>query len=206
MALTSFFRDKDTLNLIEEYVMPDLRRSIYIRIWDAGCATGEEPFTLALILAEGLSPEAFSSVTILATDQEESNFPQFEKRLAEGIYHKTDIIWIPKPLFDKYFYPYEPPDYYQISDQIRSRVSYQKHDLLTLSPVGSNFDLVICKNVLLHFPPESRIEVLKMFHGSLRTNGFLAMESSQEMPAECEPLFRRLVRGGGLFQKLGAAT
>ena len=85
MAYTSFFRDTDALNAISEIAIPALAHWRSIRVWDAGCATGEEPFTLAMVFASKLRPFPFRNLDILATDYEESSFPQFAEQIRRQV-------------------------------------------------------------------------------------------------------------------------
>jgi chemotaxis protein methyltransferase CheR len=80
-------------------------------------------------------------------------------------------------------------------------VRYQRHDLLTFEPYRTEVGLIVCKNVLLHFTPEQRVAVLRMFHKALMPGGYLVTEQTQKLPSEIEPLFRRVSGAGQLFQK-----
>ena len=81
MAYTSFFRDTDALNAISDIVIPAISHSRTIRVWDAGCASGEEPFTIAILFAAKLGAFHFRNLDVLATDYEESNYAQFADRI-----------------------------------------------------------------------------------------------------------------------------
>ena len=91
-------------------------------------------------------------------------------------------------------------------DKIRRRVAFQWHDLLSFKEIGHDYSLVLCKNVLLHFHPLERIEVLKMFHRALAPGGFFATEQTQEMPRELASLFERVIPDGQLFRKVEAGA
>ena len=88
---------------------------------------------------------------------------------------------------------------------MRSRLTFQKHDLLTFSPIGDSFSLIMCKNVLLHFQPAERVKVIQMFHQALLPGGFFVTEQTQTLPDELAPLFERVVSDGQLFRKAPAA-
>lgn len=201
MAYTSFFRDRDVLDLIVRFVLPAVQDLPEVKIWDAGCASGEEPYSLALLCAENLGPFAVRKVRIIATDREESNFPQFARIIAEGVYHGRDLAWVPEDLRGRYFQPAEKEGCFRIDSLLRGMVSYAQHDLLTLKPVDTGFSLVVCKNVLLHFSPGQRVEVLRMFHEVLRPPGFLALDFHQELPTEAAGWFVPVTRDGKLFRK-----
>ncbi len=198
MAFTYFFRDQHTLDLLVDHVMRSF--SSPIRVWDAGCAMGPEPYTLAITFAERMGYFAFKSLTIDATDLDGSNL--FADIIANGIYDETELKRIPKAIFDKYFHPTSTPDRWQIDDRIRTRLRFHRHDLLTLQPVGDRYNLVLCKNVLLHLQPQERIQVIRMYHRVLVPGGFFAMEQTQKLPDELTGLFEQVVEDAQLYRRL----
>lgn len=201
MAFTYFFRDRQTLDLIQEYVVPAIKTRRYIRIWDAGCAMGPEPYSLAILIRERMGQFIFRNVKILATDIDSNNC--FGKIIGEGIYRKEEVCRIPKPIFEKCFSPAESkPDHFIIAEDLRKCVEYLRHDLLSLKAPRDGFSLVVCKNVLLHFKEEQRAEVIGMFHGALEQGGFLVVERTQKMPEEYAHRFERVVTNAQLFRKV----
>jgi len=200
MAYTSFFRDTDALNAIGDIVIPAVAHWRAIRVWDAGCATGEEAFTLAILFASKLRPFPFRNLDILATDYEESSFPQFAGQIAEGRYSRKDIFWVPQAHQDQYFEATENPEVFQLTREVRDRVRYLQHDLLTLVPPETGMSLIVCKNVLMHFAPEDQVKVLEMFRQSLVPGGYLALDGAQALPEACADWFVRF-EGTPLFQK-----
>jgi len=199
MAFTYFFRDKHTLDLIAKHVVPDLKRRRYIYVWDAGCAMGPEPYSIAIILRENMGPFLFRNVRIYATDIDESG--HFGDVIARGVYTEVQVKRIPKELRARYFSPDGEPGQYQISDEIRRSITYQQHDLLSLESTRDEFALIVCKNVLLHFQPDERVAVIEMFHGALSEGGYLVTEQTQKMPSEVAHLFRPVTAIGQLYQK-----
>ena len=190
-----------TLEAIRDHVLPTLKSRRYINIWDAGCAMGPEPYSMAIVLRENMGHMIFRNVKIYATDVDGSNL--FGKIIGDGEYPGEQVRRIPKDIFAKYFSPNGKPDHFIIADEIRKSVEYQKHDLLTLKPVRNNFGLIVCKNVLLHFKEEERIEVIRMFHSSLFEGGFFATEQTQKMPEELNGLFKPVISNVQLFRKIG---
>jgi chemotaxis protein methyltransferase CheR len=81
-------------------------------------------------------------------------------------------------------------------------MKFIKHDLLSLVPFDKNFHVIICKNVLLHFQANQRIEVIKMFHKCLEPDGFLVTEQTQQMPEECLKLFEKAVPDANIYRKI----
>ena len=201
MAFTFFFRDIETLDQIREHVLPKVRSHNPIKIWDAGCATGAEPYTIALILKENMGPMVYRNVRIVASDIDNSNL--FGEMIRTGSYPREHLHSVPKEIFKNYFTPDEnKPGNFVIAEEVRRRIEYRRHDLLTLKPVGDNFDVVVCKNVLLHFTEEERINVIKMYYNALRKDGYFITEYSQELPDEVSDLFERIVPKMQLFRKM----
>ena len=200
MAFTFFFRDQQVLERVVEHSLPTLVGRSYPRIWDAGVAMGQEPYTLAILFAERMGRFAFNNLRIDATDVESTG--QFARMIEAGIYPKDELSRLPEGILDKYFEPNGEPGHFRVIDSIRQRVVFQRHDLLSFEEIGHAYSLVVCKNVLLHFLPPERIEVLRMFHRALAPGGFFATEQTQEMPPELAPLFQRLIAVGQLFRKL----
>ena len=173
----------------------------YLRIWDAGCAMGPEPFTLSIMLRENMGAFLFRNVKILATDIDNSNL--FGKIIREGMYSREETGRIPLPLFEKYFtQAADKPDHAVINAEIRRSVEYLRHDLLKFQAPRTGFCLIVCKNVLLHFTREEQVKVIDMFADSLEPGGFLAMEQTQKMPENVAHKFDQVVSNAQLFQKI----
>ncbi len=199
MAFTFFFRDEHVLNIIAKQVLPELTGFSRIKFWDAGCAMGPEPYSLAIICAENMGKFSFRNLSITATDIDESG--EFGTVIREGRYRDEEVKRIPKEIFDRYFQPTETPNIFVIDQVIRDSVRYYQHDLLSMKPIGTGFHLILCKNVLLHFTPEQRIEVMKMYHGALADGGYFCTEQTQKLPEELNHLFERVTEDGQLFRK-----
>lgn len=200
MAFTYFFRDMHTLEVIRDQVVPYLRTRRYIHIWDAGCAMGPEPYSIAIMLRENMGPMIFRNVHIHATDVDSSNL--FGEIIRQGIYPEEQVKRIPQEIFAKYFAPAPDSDQYALVEEIRKRVVFQQHNLLSFQPIRSDLLLIVCKNVLLHFQPEDRIAVIRMFHAALEDGGFFVTEQTQKLPKEIEGLFEPVVSNAQLFRKV----
>lgn len=202
MAFTFFFRDMQTLALIKDRALPNLLEQRTIRIWDAGCAMGQEPYSLAIVIRESMGAFRFRRIQIHATDVDPS--AQFGPIVKRGIYHADQIQRIPQDLREKYFSPADEPGCFRIADEIRARVTFQQHDLLTLAPPADDpMDVVLCKNVLLHLTDEQKCGVIRLFHDTLSPRGYLAMEQTQPIPDPVAPLFEPVVAHAKFFRKAG---
>lgn len=202
MAFTYFFRDMHVLELAIKHLVPCASGRSRVRIWDAGCAMGPEPYSLAIMLAEGMGRFGFRNVSIFASDIDESG--GFDKIIAEGIYPEEPLSRIPEEIFRKYFQPNGRPGFFRIDEGIKKCVSFRRHDLLSLEPIGDDFSLIICKNVLLHFQPAERVEVIRMFHRALAPGGLFATEQTQKMPEQVAHLFEQVVSDGQVHRKVEA--
>ena len=200
MAFTYFFRDLHVLDLAIEHLVPAVMGRSKTRVWDAGCATGPEPFSVAILLAESMGRFAFRNLQIIASDHDEGN--NFDSIISEGTYPADPLSRIPKDLFEKYFVPADREGHFQVIDLVRDCVTFRTHDLLSLKPVDDGFSLVVCKNVLLHFQPAERVEVIRMFHRSLAPGGLFVTDEHQELPDGLARLFAPVVPGEQLYRKV----
>lgn len=201
MAFTFFFRDLKPLEHAVQFLIAGASGRSRVRIWDAGCAMGQEPYTLAILLAENMGRFAFRNVEIHATDYDEPLL----RILSDGCYPREELQRIPEALFARYFEPDGKEGCFRVIDTIRGVISPRHHDLLSLSPIRTGFSLIVCKNVLLHFQPEQRVEVIRMFHQALEKDGIFVMEHTQKMPVELSEMFEQLVSDGQVFRKREAS-
>jgi len=202
MAFSYFFRDLQTLEIISAHILPTLRTRRYINIWSAGCARGQEPYTIALMLRENMGTMIFRNVKIYATDLDPTG--QFGKVVTGGRYPIEELKRMPRQ-YRKYFSP-DPatPGHCRIADEIRRRVEFHRHNLLDLQPVRTNVGLIVCKNVLLHFTEQERSAVIRMFYDALGENGFFLTEHTQRLPQDVAHLFERIVPNAQVFRKAGS--
>jgi chemotaxis protein methyltransferase CheR len=202
LAFTFFYRDNHVLELFADLFVPTVSGFQKIKIWDAGCAMGPEPYTLAMILSDRMGKYSFRNVRIDATDIDESQ--HFGETIGSAVYPFEELKRIPEESLAKYFVQSDREGFLQLVPLIRERIVYRQHDLLSLQPPGSGFHAIVCKNVLLHFSPQQRIDVLRMFHESLVPSGFLCMEHTQKMPSELMDIFSQTTPEAQIFQRQSA--
>jgi chemotaxis protein methyltransferase CheR len=201
MAFTFFFRDSQTLELAIEDALPSLRGRAFIHVWDAGCAHGPEPYTLAILLRERMSDYVFRNVRIHATDIDAS----FAGQVTAGVFADHEVQRVPPDIFQKYFRPAATPGFVEIVPELRAKIVFSHRDLLSLSPVREGLSLIVCKNVLLHFDEPQRINVLRMFHQALQPSGTLVMEHTQKLPDLLSPFFRQVAPHAQVYHKVEPA-
>lgn len=201
MAFTFFFRDQNCLQHGIDYLLPAIQGRSRVRVWDAGCAMGHEPYTLAILLAESMGNFGFRNLQIHATDYD----PPLLETLKAAIYPLEEVKRIPPEYFEKYFESLNNNGHYRIVDKIRNAVAPGFHDLLSMKPYGENFSLIVCKNVLLHFSPSERVQVIKMFNRALEPGGLLVTENTQKMPKEISHYFEALCSDAQVYRKIREA-
>lgn len=204
MAFSFFMRDLPTLEHAANHAIAHASGRSRIRVWNAGSALGQETYTVAMVMAERMNSFAFRNLIIDATDHDEAN--HFGDHVTNGVYHKDELQRTPVDLVAKYFEPAEKPGHLRVSAHLRVRVRFQYHDLLTLQPAGEDYSLIVCKNVLLHFQPEQRVEVLKVFHRALTPGGIFACENTQKMPQALAGKFEQVVPDAQVFRKISTGT
>jgi two-component system, chemotaxis family, CheB/CheR fusion protein len=178
IKVTEFFRDPEMFAYLKEEVLPELLETArengnQLRIWSAGCATGEEAYTLAILFSEVLGDEAgHFNVRIFATDIDDSavNFAR------HGIYPPSALSNLSEEQIDRYFT--REGHQYQIKKAIRSMIIFGEHDLARRSPFP-HIDLVVSRNVLIYFTPELQRRVLQLFAYSLRDDGYLVLGKAE---------------------------
>ena len=169
--VTSFFRDPPTWDSIRDDVLPQLvadhPKDQPIRVWSAGCASGEEAYTIAMLVAEKLGAQEFRQrVKIYATDVDEEAL----NRARQGAYSLKELAAIPEDLRSKYFEMHGQRGVFP--QDLRRSVIFGRHDLMLDAPI-SRIDLLICRNTLMYFTAEAQARVLARLHYALNDGGFL---------------------------------
>jgi chemotaxis protein methyltransferase CheR len=175
---TSFFRDLHPFESLATDVLPAVieanRASRVINIWSAACASGQEPYSVAMMLREQFPDLESWSVSILATDVSTTIL----KRAESGRFGQIEMNrGLPAHLHVKYFH--RDGSHWQIDDSIRNRVRFRALNLVHDWPILPVMDIVLLRNVLIYFDQAVREEVLKRMRSVLRPNGFLLLGASE---------------------------
>ncbi len=199
--VTGFFRDRDVYEALTEKIFPAIiagKRSAHhrsIRVWSAGCSTGEETYSTAIALIHFLEKRKDDyKVEIYGTDISEESC-----RIARrGSYSMDKVSTIPRTLLKRYFDVENSS--YRIVPEIRRHVKFTVHDLFSESPF-SMLDLIVCRNVLIHFEHGVRGDVIANFHGSLCDDGFLVLGKSEAMSGPALGLFELVEPRSKIYRK-----
>ena len=177
--VTRFFRDLDAWNFLATEIVPQIvaRKGPgeTVRIWSAGCASGEEPYTLAIVLAESLGVQQLSErVKIYATDVDEEALNQAR----HATYSAEEIEDVPQEFREKYFD--RAGEKYLLHNDLRSSVVFGRHDLVQDAPI-SRLDLLVCRNTLIYFNAATQSKILSQFRFSIDQHGFLFLGKSETL-------------------------
>jgi two-component system CheB/CheR fusion protein len=175
--VTGFFRDMPAWDILQKEAIPHFlsgkKLDDAIRVWSAGCASGEEPYTIAVILAEAIGVDAVRDrVKIHATDLDEDALAY-----ARGaLYTERELQWVPENLQEKYFE--RSNGRFAFDKNLRRSVIFGRHDLVQDVPI-SRLDLLVCRNTLMYFNAEMQSRILSRFHFALNPGGFLMLGKAE---------------------------
>jgi two-component system CheB/CheR fusion protein len=177
---TEFFRDPESWAYLAARVVPGLAESGRpLRAWSAGCATGEEAYTLAIVLAEAAGAADADRVRVYATDVSAAAVAAART----GRYTADDVRPIPPDLLARYLRPQGAG--YVVSPELRRCVVFARHDLLTDPPLG-RLRLVACRNTLMYFTPAAQVRTLARLYVALSPGGYLFTGSAERAQVWCD--------------------
>ena len=177
IGVTEFFRDTEAFDILKVRVLPELASVMsedrQLRVWVPGCATGEEPYSIAILISEfakrnGITP----NVKIFATD---IHFKSLDIA-ARGVYDKETLARMPDNLLESYFEPIE--NKYQVKKHLRRLIVFSQHNLIK-DPPFTKIDIISCRNLLIYLNDVAQQKVMALFHFALRKEGVLFLGPSE---------------------------
>lgn len=189
IGVTSFFRDRDAFQSLENEVLPALLEKIpagsEFRIWSAGCATGEEAYSLAILVAEQIKKrDQQVNAKVFATDVHRRSL----EGAAAGIYSEEAVASVSERRLNEFFI--HTGDGYRVSPELRSMVVFAPHNIIKDAPF-TRLDLIACRNLLIYLEPGAQKKALSLFHFGLKKDGVLFMgpsESPGDLSTEFDPI------------------
>ncbi|MEH7125299.1 protein-glutamate O-methyltransferase CheR [Bacillus sp. JJ1532] len=170
--VSEFYRNSKRWEVLENKILPKLlANNRRLKIWSAACSTGEEPYTLAMVMSNFMS---LSQVQILATDIDENVIA----RAKIGTYPERSLNEVPEDMKKKYFV--KDGSFYKVSDEIKKTVTFRNQNLLS-DPFGGPFDLIVCRNVLIYFTEEAKDTLYNKFSNALKTDGIFFVGSTEQI-------------------------
>ncbi len=200
--VTRFFRNPETFAAVASRVIPELwqTKSPLIRVWSAGCATGEEPYSLAVLFREhALSvgdTAGLSRLRIVATDVDREAL----SIASRGQFPDAALVDTPPSVADRYF-PLENSAR-TVTSEIRNLVSFEPHDLLEGTGPGGRHHLIICRNVIIYFTRETQEKLFERFHELLLPGGFLVLGKVETLLGKSRERFAPVSSRGRIFRRL----
>ncbi len=177
ISVTNFFRDPDAFQTLSEQVIPRIlaekERGDAVRLWVPGCATGEEAYSLSILMAEAVHrTEEVPTVQIFGTDVDGEAI----LRARQGLYPDSISVDVSSERLDRFFI--RENSHYRVRKHIRETVLFARHNLLR-DPPFSEIDLISCRNVLIYLQRKQQEPVFEMFHFALRNGGYLFLGPSE---------------------------
>ncbi len=197
IGVTNFFRDPEAFEALCTYLLALIaskKEKESIRIWVAGCATGEEPYSIAILLTQLLGDRKFKyNIQIFATDIDEKAIAIARR----GIYPESSLELVDKHIIQAYFI--QKGQYFELNKTIRSMVLFSRHDL-TSNPPFLRLDLISCRNLLIYFGAELQKQIMPIFHYALLPEKYLFLGKSETI-GEFQDLFATLNTKNKIFQR-----
>jgi chemotaxis protein methyltransferase CheR len=183
VTITRFYRNRRVFDVLSGRVLPELAaRGIPVRAWSAGCASGEEAYSVRIAWEE--LPGGKPPLVLLATDID----PVSLARASEGIYGESSLREMPRDLREKYFS--REGGAFRIREDVKAGAEFRRHDLLSGIPPGK-FDLILCRNaVFTYFGADSRVAAARAFSSALFPGGWLVLGRTEKLPPEAGPYFQ----------------
>ena len=170
--VSEFWRNPNRWEVLEKRLLPELRRkSAKLKCWSAACSTGEEPYTLAMILSE---LGALQDTQLIATDIDEGALEKAKK----AVYSDRSVRDVPASYLKNYYIKENLT--YRIPDSLKKAIRFQKQNLLT-DRFETNFDLIVCRNVMIYFTEEAKHLLYHKFAGALKPGGILFVGSTEQI-------------------------
>jgi chemotaxis protein methyltransferase CheR len=196
--VTGFFRNPEAwekLRLVLRDLTDNNRR---VRIWSAPAADGREPYSVAMLAMDD-DDIADRKIEITGTDIN----PDILEKARTGVYETsqtTDIAEELEPLADYSQYIDQDGDQFSVRDRVKDKVTFEQHDLIRGDP-KRDFDLVLCRNLLIYIDAEYKTPIFRTIRGSLREDGYLMIGMTETLPAECRDDFNAVHKQQRIYQR-----
>jgi chemotaxis protein methyltransferase CheR len=177
---TSFFRENQHFIFLRTKILPVLKRRDHgLRIWSAGCSTGEEVFSIAMLISEEWPSANPSTIKILGTDISS----RVLTKARSGEYDQDNVQDIPSPLLAKYFnlIKPDPPRIYRVNETLTNIVKFANLNLMEPWPMKGLFDVIFCRNVMIYFDSVSQRKLVYRFSQMLKPGGYLLVGHSESL-------------------------
>lgn len=198
---THFFREELHFNWLRQYLSGHFAKNSELRIWCAAASTGQEPYTLAILLNECLNSQDIKKTRFLATDIDHNVL----RKAAQGVYREAEMDGCPTDLRLKYFNKKAGSENtYRAKDELSQLIRFAPFNLVQdRYPFQHKFHIIFCRNVLIYFDPDMTKKVIQSLIGSLNPGGYLVLGHSEagsgkvkELKQVSQAIFQKVVREG----------
>ena len=188
--VTRFFREPHHFTHLQNSALPGLiaaaKAGKRVRIWSAACSSGEEPYTIALCILAMCPDAARYDIKILATDLSTDMIAKAKR----GCYDAHDLDTVADDLKRKWFAPAASAGEWEVSQDLRSLISFREHNLMGSWPMRGQFDIIVCRNVVIYFEAETQATLWGRFVAQLRNQGWLYIGHSERISGPATDLVR----------------
>jgi len=180
--LTSFFREQHHFDFLSDELLPDLlQRNGHkgLRIWSAGCSTGEEPYSIAMTLRESIPNIDNYDIRILATDLDTN----VVKHASSGVYSASRVEGMSKERLKRWFLKGkgEKAEYVKVSSELRNMIAFQQLNLMNAWPMRGKFDIIFCRNVVIYFDKPTQSVLFDRFANQMQGSSHLIIGHSENL-------------------------
>ncbi|MFC4617807.1 CheR family methyltransferase [Camelliibacillus cellulosilyticus] len=171
--VTEFFRNKSRWDVLENELLPDLKkiRTGRLKVWSAACSTGEEPYSLSMLLSRHFGHDGYD---IRATDVDEKVL----QRARLGLYSERSLRTL--AFGERHHYFHRQNEWYKIKPEWQKPIRFEKHNLLA-DDFGKGYDLIVCRNVFIYFTEEAKRHLYRKFSQALKPGGLLFVGSTEQI-------------------------
>ena len=176
--VTHFFREQEHFNFLAE-ILPDLQKNKPIRVWSAGCSSGEEPYSLAITLKEYHEKTGGPEPAIIATDLS----TKVLKKAVGAVYPMKAVDRLDQSLLRKYFLKGKgsAENFVKVKKDVTRLVTFERMNLMEPVRFSQEFDIIFCRNVMIYFDGITRTNVVRKYHEALNTGGYLFIGHSESL-------------------------
>jgi len=206
IKVTQFFRDIEAYKIFKEKVLYHFLEekldslNPILRIWSIGCATGEEPYSIAILIYDYLKEnnrlDELNNIQIYATELSETAI----KAAKNGVYHKNSLVNLPVDFLNKYFIQING-DNFMIIDEIKKMVKFGRHCIVS-GDFYAGFDIIVCRNLFIYFKKKLQEQLFYKLYNSLNVNGVFWLGKSEALSNCIEHKFRAIDRFVKIYQKI----
>ncbi|WP_432355119.1 CheR family methyltransferase [Sporosarcina sp. A2] len=170
--VSEFYRNSQRWDVLDKKILSQLlQKTKKLKCWSAACSTGEEPYTMAMVLSNHVP---LKEVAITATDLDMGVL----EKAKVGLYPERSLKEVPSAMKQKYFK--QEGQFFQVTDDIKKTVAFKQHNLLD-DAYGKDFDLIVCRNVMIYFTEEAKDQIYTNFAKALKPGGILFVGSTEQI-------------------------